>query len=194
MNASTIDGFNPYRISRDGIDWEVPDPDDPWSHIGYWGDHQIIYLLRLLEAWQEFEPGAINGWLDEPLFVYADVPYSIADHDAMVADPRNTITYDGERAEAIAERVERIGSDGRLLVDRDGSLVRVGMFEKLLVPALGKLSSYVPDGGIWLNTQRPEWNDANNALVGSRVVDGHALPPAPLPAVHRRTPRPSRIR
>jgi hypothetical protein len=23
------------------------------------------------------------------------------------------------------------------------------------------------DGGIWLNTQRPEWNDANNALVGS---------------------------
>jgi hypothetical protein len=24
----------------------------------------------------------------------------------------------------------------------------------------------VVDGGIWLNTQRPEWNDANNALVG----------------------------
>ena len=44
------DGFNPYRITRDGIDWEVPDPDDPWSNIGYWGDHQIVYLLRLLEA------------------------------------------------------------------------------------------------------------------------------------------------
>ena len=24
----------------------------------------------------------------------------------------------------------------------------------------------MPGGGIWLNTQRPEWNDANNALVG----------------------------
>src|SRR5690606_29003949 len=24
----------------------------------------------------------------------------------------------------------------------------------------------VPDTGIWMNTQRPEWNDANNALAG----------------------------
>ena len=38
VNASTVDGYNPYRITRDGIDWEVPDPDDPWSNIGYWGD------------------------------------------------------------------------------------------------------------------------------------------------------------
>ena len=42
----------------------------------------------------------------------------------------------------------------------------VSLLEKLLVPALAKLSNYVPDGGIWMNTQRPEWNDANNALVG----------------------------
>jgi hypothetical protein len=26
--------------------------------------------------------------------------------------------------------------------------------------------NFVPEGGIWMNTQRPEWNDANNALVG----------------------------
>jgi hypothetical protein len=31
---------------------------------------------------------------------------------------------------------------------------------------LSKLGNLVIDGGIWLNTQRPEWNDANNALVG----------------------------
>jgi hypothetical protein len=49
LNASTADGFNTYRVTRDGIDWEVPDPHDPWSNIGYWGDHQIIYLLKLLE-------------------------------------------------------------------------------------------------------------------------------------------------
>ena len=34
---------------------------------------------------------------------------------------------------------------------------------------LSKLSNFIPDGGIWLNTQRPEWNDANNALVGYGV-------------------------
>jgi hypothetical protein len=31
------------------------------------------------------------------------------------------------------------------------------------------LSNFVPEAGIWLNTQRPEWNDANNALVGNGV-------------------------
>ncbi len=42
----------------------------------------------------------------------------------------------------------------------------MSLIEKLLVPALSKLSNFVPGGGIWMNTQRPEWNDANNALVG----------------------------
>ncbi len=166
VNASNLDGFNPYRISRAGIDWEVPDPHDPWSHIGYWGDHQIVYLMRLLETWERYEPGAIGQWLDRSVFTYADVPYVLADHEAMVSDPRNTIAYDEARAAEIDLRHERIGADGRLVTDPDGSLLRVGLLEKLLVPALAKLSSFVPDGGIWLNTQRPEWNDANNALAG----------------------------
>jgi hypothetical protein len=165
LNASTVDGHNPYRISRDGIDWEVPDPDDPWSNIGYWGDHQIVYLLHLLEDWEAVEPGALAGWLDRALFTYADVPYRIADHEAMVRDPRSTITYDTDRARQVAARVAAVGAYGRLLVADDG-LVRVTMAEKLLVPVLAKLSSYVAGGGIWMNTQRPEWNDANNALAG----------------------------
>ena len=165
VNASTADGHNPYRISREGIDWEVPDPDDPWSNIGYWGDHQIIYLLRLLEAWQQAEPDALASWLDRPLFTYADVPYRIAGYQQLLADPRDTITFDHERAAAVADRVAVTGADGRLLVSGT-ELVRVTMAEKLLVPALAKLSSYVAGGGIWLHTQRPEWNDANNALAG----------------------------
>ena len=32
---------------------------------------------------------------------------------------------------------------------------------------LVKFSNFVPEAGIWMNTQRPEWNDANNALVGN---------------------------
>ena len=166
VNATTIEGYNPYRISHDGIDWEVPDPDDPWSHIGYWGDHQIVYLMRLLEMWDRYEPGARANWLDHDVFVFADVPYRLAEHDSMVRNPRDTITFDVAHAAEIAAREDRIGADGRLLVDVDGSLVRVGLLEKLLVPALAKLTNFVPDGGIWLNTQRPEWNDANNALAG----------------------------
>ncbi len=166
VDATTIDGYNPYRISRDGIDWEVPDAADPWSHIGYWGDHQIVYLMRLLEMWDRYEPGAHDDWLNRDVFVHADVPYVLADHDSIVRDPRNTITYDTEHAADIAAREHRVGADGRLLVDTDGSLLHVGLLEKLVVPALAKLTNFVPDGGIWLNTQRPEWNDANNALAG----------------------------
>jgi hypothetical protein len=165
LDASTVDGHNPYRISRDGIDWEVPDPEDPWSNLGYWGDHQIVYLLRLLEGWDGVDPTGLHAWLDRPIFTYADVPYRLAGHDAMLADPRATVTYDDERARRVAARVDRLGADGRL-VEADGQLVRVTMVEKLLVPALAKLSSYVAGGGIWMNTQRPEWNDANNALAG----------------------------
>ena len=36
----------------------------------------------------------------------------------------------------------------------------------IMIQMLAKISNLVVDGGIWLNTQRPEWNDANNALVG----------------------------
>jgi hypothetical protein len=32
---------------------------------------------------------------------------------------------------------------------------------------LAKAGSLLPGGGLWLHTQRPEWNDANNALVGN---------------------------
>lgn len=166
VNASTLDGHNPYRITQDGVDWEVPDPHDPWSHIGYWGDHQIVYLHRLLSVWDRFDPGDINTWLDRKVFVYADVPYALAGHQAMVADPRETITYDWDRAGRVDARVAALGADGRLLVDPAGEIVRVSLMEKLLVPALGKLTALVPGGGIWMNTQRPEWNDANNALAG----------------------------
>ncbi|MEM8758418.1 MAG: hypothetical protein AAGF47_11630, partial [Planctomycetota bacterium] len=48
LNATTAEGYNPYRINEQGIDWEVPEPENPRSGIGYWGDHQIVYLHRLL--------------------------------------------------------------------------------------------------------------------------------------------------
>ena len=167
VNASTIDGFNPYRLTRDGIDWEIPDPDDPWSNIGYWGDHQIAYLTKLLEALHKYVPGEVERLLEEPIFCYANVPYRINPFDNLVADSGQTIVYDKFTADQIDRHVERIGADGRSRLDAQGNVGHVNLIEKLLVPALSKLSNFALDGGIWLNTQRPEWNDANNALVGS---------------------------
>ncbi|MFK8016704.1 MAG: hypothetical protein AB8G17_14820 [Gammaproteobacteria bacterium] len=166
VNASTVDGYNPYRITDDGIDWEVEEPDDPWSYIGYWGDHQIIYLQKFLELSTAFHPQKLADWLRAPLFSYANVPYRLRPYDALVEDAKNTVDYDHDLASRIEQRVERLGADGKLLLTADGEVYQVNLFEKLLVPLLCKLGNLVVDGGIWLNAQRPEWNDANNALVG----------------------------
>ena len=166
LNASTADGYNPYRITRQGIDWEVFDADDPWSHIGYWGDHQIIYLLRLLEAEERFHPGRLGARLNERRHSHAHVPYEIRGFDELLADPKHSIHFNGPLHRKLIERAERIGADGKLLTDRDGEVILVPLIEKLLIPLLVKLGNLFPGGGIWLNTQRPEWNDANNALAG----------------------------
>ena len=169
VNGSTVDGFNPYRITRDGVDWEIEDPADPWSFIGYWGDHQIVYLLKFLELLPRYAPGTLENLLEQDVFCYANVPYRIKPYEDILENPHRTIVYDTDLAAAIKTRVETLGTDGRLLPDPDGSVYHVNLLEKLLVPALSKLSNLVPDGGIWMNTQRPEWNDANNALVGDGI-------------------------
>jgi hypothetical protein len=166
VNASTIDGYNPYRITKGGIDWEVEEPDDPWSYIGYWGDHQIIYLLKMLEMSKQFHPELLAQLLNKSIFSYANVPYRIKSFDDMLKNAKSTVTYDENSAERIAEKVEQFGADGKLILDENGDVYQVNLLEKLLVPLLCKLGNLVVDGGIWLNAQRPEWNDANNALVG----------------------------
>ncbi|MFN3201376.1 MAG: hypothetical protein ACE366_23445 [Bradymonadia bacterium] len=166
LNASTADGYNPYRVTREGIDWEVLEPDDEWGGIGYWGDHQIIYLLRLLEADARYHPGRLAAELCRRAYAYAEVPYEIAGFDALVADPRQSIHFNMDRHEALMARAAEQGGDGKLLQAGAGEVVLATLAEKLLVPLLAKLTNFVPGGGIWLNTQRPEWNDANNALAG----------------------------
>ncbi|MDX2488767.1 MAG: hypothetical protein QNL03_14885 [Gammaproteobacteria bacterium] len=166
VNASTVDGYNPYRITKQGIDWEVEDPDDLWSYIGYWGDHQIIYLLKLLELSNSFHPARLSALLHQPVYSYANVPYRIKPFEDLLEDAKSTVDYDEYLAELIAHRVENMGADGKLVLNGGGKVYQVNLLEKLLVPLLSKLGNLVVDGGIWLNTQRPEWNDANNALVG----------------------------
>ena len=167
LNSSTADGYNPYRLTKDGFDWEAPEPGDPWANIGYWGDHQIVYLLKLLEWSRSFEPERLSALLNDQACAYAEVPYRIRSFKEIVKDPQDTIEYDHVLAGQIEERVAEMGADGKLLQCISGGTLHVSLLEKLLVPALAKLTNFVPEGGVWLNTQRPEWNDANNALVGS---------------------------
>lgn len=169
VNASTADGYNPYRITRDGIDWESPDPNDPWAYIGYWGDHQIIYLLKFLEQSEAYHPGKLNELLHKEIFVYANVPYRIKSFTELVDDPKSTIDFDATLNDKIEKLAQQKGADGKLLVDKNGKIYKVNLLEKILASLLSKLSNFIPEAGIWLNTQRPEWNDANNALVGNGV-------------------------
>ncbi len=167
VNASTADGYNPYRIMRDGIDWECPDENDPWAYIGYWGDHQIIYLQKLLELSENYNPGKIDELLEQDIFAYANVPYRIKSYSDTIKDPHNTIEFNYKLNEQIKIGVKQKGADARLLMQDNDHVYHVNLTEKILVSLLVKLSNFIPEGGIWLNTQRPEWNDANNALVGN---------------------------
>jgi hypothetical protein len=169
VNASTAEGYNPYRLTRDGFDWELHNPHDPWSYIGYWGDHQIIYLLKLLEILERHDSATLRQFLTREIFAFANVPYRIKPYEDLVANPKDTVVFDHELQKVIEQRVRKLGSDGKLL--SEGSTGHqphlVNLTEKLLIPILAKLSNFIPGAGIWLNTQRPEWNDANNALVGN---------------------------
>lgn len=166
LNATTPDGYNPYRVTRSGIDWEIPEPGNPWANIGYWSDHQIIYLQKLMEVCAKFCPGKLEEQLSQPIFSYANVPYHIKHHSNILTDPYSTIEFDWDEHRKIAALVKEIGSDGKLVLSSTGDVLHVTLTEKLLTLMLAKLVNLVPEGGIWMTTQRPEWNDANNALVG----------------------------
>ncbi|MFD2185610.1 hypothetical protein ACFSJT_02315 [Aquimarina celericrescens] len=169
LNATTFDGYNPYRIAKGGIDWEVIEEHDPWSYIGYWGDHQIIYLLKFLEFFQDHYSNRLQHFLTKDIFVYANVPYKIKPYKDLLKNPKDTIEFDYELDKKIREKCAEFGADGVLLRDKNRSIHKINFIEKILATTLAKLSNFIPEAGIWLNTQRPEWNDANNALVGNGV-------------------------
>lgn len=138
LNATTADGYNPYRLSRAGVEWEVPEPGNPWANIGYWSDHQIIYLLKLLEAMERCEPGRLAALLNRRCFSHVDVPYRIKPYAALLTDPAATIVFDWEHERRIAARVAAGGTDGKLLAGPDGQVLHVSLGEKLLLLLLAK--------------------------------------------------------
>lgn len=169
LNATTFDGYNPYRVTKGGFDWEVIEKDDPWSYIGYWGDHQIIYLLKFLEFIEKHYPKRLEVLFNQDVFVYANVPYKIKPYKALLENPKDTIDFDHVLDKKLREAKQTLGADAALLRDKNDTIYYVNLIEKLLATVLSKVSNFIPESGIWLNTQRPEWNDANNALVGNGV-------------------------
>ncbi len=169
LNATTFEGYNPYRITKSGFDWETVEHNNPWSYIGYWGDHQIIYLLKLLEINEKYYPGQLSSLFSKEAYVYANVPYKLKSYKHILENAKDTIEFDEDLDAIIRKNREILGSDAALLVAQHDKIYTVNFIEKILATVLAKLSNFIPQGGIWMNTQRPEWNDANNALVGNGV-------------------------
>lgn len=167
LNATTIDGYNPYKVTNGGFEWEVIEPENPWSNIGYWGDHQIVYLLKLLELAQRFSPESLQSLMKKDIFVYANVPYRLKSYREIVKNPGESIWFDDNLHQQIGRNTNMYGADARLVMSVSGDPLHVNFTEKILVTLLTKLSNFIPGAGIWMNTLRPEWNDANNALVGN---------------------------
>ncbi len=177
LNAMTADGYNPYKINRAGIDWEIPDPTNPWAQIGYWGDHQIIYFEKLLELYSQTNYEKLLADINERIYTSTNVPYRIAAYKKILEDPRNTIIFDKALSNNLQQASKKYGSDKKLILDTgspdasDSQLAQgqpylLTFAAKVMQIVLTKAANFVPGGGIWLNTQRPEWNDANNALAG----------------------------
>jgi len=166
LNAMTADGFNPYHISREGINWEIPDPDNPWAQIGYWGDHQVIYLEKLLELRNRTNRRDLLASLNDRIYASSNVPYHIRPYADILKNPRSTIEFDRALSTKLQKDAAERGWDAKLISGSDGQPALVTLTAKLLQIVVAKCANFIPGGGIWLNTQRPEWNDANNALAG----------------------------
>jgi hypothetical protein len=167
LNATTADGYNPYKVTNEGIEWEVIEPENPWSNIGYWGDHQIIYLLKLLELSDKYYPRQLQNWFNKDIFAFANVPYRVKTYNEIISDPKNSIRFEEKLHQQIGDLIPQFGGDAKLVMSAEHQVITVSFTEKILVTLLTKLSNFIPEAGIWMNTLRPEWNDANNALVGT---------------------------
>lgn len=166
LNAMSADGYNPYRISREGIDWEIPEEGNPWAQFGYWTDHQVIYLQKLLEFFANYDKTNLIGMMNEKVFSTANIPYRIKAYNEVYKTPRTSIAFDYKLEDKIKSLEKNYGFDARLILDKDENVQLTTMTTKLLQLVLAKLLNHIPEAGLWMNTQRPEWNDANNALAG----------------------------
>ena len=106
----------------------------------------------------------MGSW-PEDVLLCSSVPYQIKPYEAIIDNPCRPLLSTGSLQKQIEARRVEHGTDGNLVCGPNGQLWQVCLVENI-DPCFAKLANFVPEGGIWMNTQRPEWNDANNALVG----------------------------
>ena len=152
LNAMTIDGFNPYRITRQGIDWEVPEPDNPWAQYGYWGDHQVIYLTKLLELWDKTDRAALLNSLNECIYSSSNIPYHIKSYEEILDNPGNSIKFDQELSDKLIKLSKEFGTDKKLIQDENGQPYLTSLTSKIIQIIIAKAANLIPGGGIWMNT------------------------------------------
>ena len=165
LNTMTVEGYNPYRITRAGLDWEVPEEGNPWAQFGFWGDHQVIYLQKILEILWKFDKKQLLSLMNEKIFSTSNIPYRIKSYEEISKDPRNSIRFDYSLDKKLRKDEKIFGSDARCINDGQ-KLQLTTLSTKLMQLLLAKMLNHIPNAGIWMNMQRPEWNDANNALAG----------------------------
>jgi len=96
------------------VDWEVPDPNDPWGHTGYWATTRSSTCCAFSRSGTA-APGELSSWLNRREYSYANVPYRIAGFDAILAEPHSTITFDRALHGRLKAAEAEIGADGKLI-------------------------------------------------------------------------------
>ncbi len=194
LNATTADGYNPYRVTKTGFEWEREEPGSPWSNIGYWGDHQIIYLLKLLEFSFKTNPEHLAGLLNRERYAFADVPYRIKPFSDIVKKtpetPSSTIT--NPRTRSMPARHKRAPTDSFSTIKKARSFIQVYL-KNYSFHCSQNYPTLCPVLESGMNTQRPEWNDANNALAGYGAFSCHPRLHPSLLGISRRTATDERL-
>ena len=129
LNATTFDGYNPYRVFKDGFEWETIEPTTLVVHrvLGGSPDHLPPEVPRVLQA---YHPEKLDEYFVNDSFVYANVPYRIKSYEDLLKDPKNTIEFDYEREARIGFKKDEIGGDGALLREAHVFIYKVNFVEK----------------------------------------------------------------
>jgi len=72
----------------------------------------------------------------------------------LLKNPKDTIDFDDDLDHKIKKGWKDLGADSVLHTDVNGNIHHVNFIEKILATALAKMSNFIPEGGIWMNTQK----------------------------------------
>ena len=106
LNATTADGYNPYRLTSLGIDWEAPNPDDPWSNMVTGAIIKSSICSNSLSYPTIYIPMAsrICSW--HLSLVMPTYPTGFA-YDDLLKDPRDSIEFLPDLDQALTTAVKR---------------------------------------------------------------------------------------